>query len=478
MDGTQTTETAPAYVKTALLRYIVPFWIKFAPEYGFADVCKELDREDMVPVTVFEPWHHIYEYIITSLTPGSHSAPLGRAWEYRRCELPEGRIGIECPRPKTPLNHLRIAHISLVLFTTGVGFLWYEVNCDSNKTGHLRGLKLPELLWLQQHLSTAQKETYPILFTQSGTKQTPLEWAGGFLRQQLGDKVCYFENRDLDGATVPYRMLHFADAVIYGENQKPLVTRTCQLARGFGYASTPGDKLSEQFYNAFEHTYINIGREGCAYIADEDAPPFSRENFLERFEKCYFWIYLLMLQQSYALKLFARRIAQSASDDPDADTEDTNQLLLEITAFLVRNEFASVSDIHHINGFYRYGLEQLNIKEESAVLHDGLDALTQLQNSSRRIQETQREKKSDERLESALALLALLAVISAVCDSVGIITGILDESLKGVWWIPVLLMWLLVGGIVYLAVRLFMGRDLPHIRRRSKVKAQDAEKRD
>ena len=204
------------------------------------------------------------------------------------------------------------------------------------------------------------------------------------------------------------------------------------------------------------------------------AAEFNRYVFPDRFETCYFWIYMLIIQQSYGLKAFAQRISECTSEDPYAHTEAMDRLLIEISGFLVRNEFPSVSDAHHINEYYHYGLTQLNVRQESALLHDSLNAMTQLQNSWRQTEEARREKVSSDRLETALGLLALLTVISALCDSVGLITGILDEHLRGPWWILVAAQWLLVAGIVVLAYFLFRGRDLQSTMR-SKKKKRTAE---
>ena len=467
MSATDITNPPMPQVKGGLLRYIIPFWLEWNEREGFAQCVQKLDESGPIPIEEFEPWHHLYEYILDCLRPDGGGAPLGRAWT---CPLPE-RISLHCDKPKAPIASAFVETAGLMLFTTGVGFFWFDISDEGGRMKHLGACQLSEALWLQQHLSTAWNERYPTSFLLGGEKLSPLLWARNLLSGLLQQQVYFFDSKELDGVSIPYRLLHFADAVISGPDDQPLSTRCCQLARGFGYKSIPAREVCTRSFTAFEGTCIHVGREGCAYMANDSAPVFSKSDFLGRYERCYFWIYLLMLQQSYALKLFARRISESTSADPDADAEDTNRLLLEITGFLVRNEFASVSDIDHINDFYRYGRAQLNIQEESRTLHDGLNAITQLRNSTRQKQEDQREKQADDRLEWALALLALLAVISAVCDSVGLITGILDASLRGGWWVAVGFMWLVVAGIVFLAFRLFTGRGLPqmHFKHRRKT---------
>lgn len=469
MNGQEGTGTASVFVGKALLRYIIPFRIDLAQEGegSFGAVCGRLASRSWAPITEFDPNHHLYDHILSGLRPESGAPYLGRAWSWQDPKAAGSGLRVAFTLPGDPEDRLLLKNVSLALFTTGVGFLWYDVRRDPSAAQ--RGPRsLENLLRLHQQLGNISSyNRRHVQFTDGGEPYQLAVWVRDLLSAFLGP-VRFFNSLDMDGSGPPLRALRFAYAVLEGEDGIPLTTRVCQLARGFASLSVPGQDLARQSLEAFQGTCIHIAREGCAYVSSSAAPEFNRKHFLSRFETCYFWIYLLTLQQSYALKDFARRIAESAGADPAERAGSMDRLLAEISSFLVRNEFAGVSDAHHINEFYCYGLSQLNIREESVTLHDSLNALTQLQNSIRQAREAKREKEADARVEFGLALLAFLAVISALCDSVGVITGILDEHLRGIWWIPVALLWLLVAGIVALAVRLLRGRDLPRLLRKGR----------
>ena len=481
MNETGIVQAEPAAdVKRFLLRYIVPFRIDLVPETenerSFHAVCGRLSRETWEPITKFDPRKHLYDYIIEGLRADGAEAPLGYALRRKNQDGAETRHQIWIESRKLGGECLSMLNESLVLFTTGIGFYWYDVHWETEPGKPNAPHALDRLLQLQQNLGNlAGHRKGDVYISRDGANELLSVWIRDFLRSQLG-QVRFFESLRINGEQVPVRALRFADAVLDREDSEPHFIRACQLARGYNSVSVPGQNSADAHLEYFQGTCIHISREGCAYVASASAPEFNRGSFLDRFETCYFWIYLLMLQQSYGLKVFARRIAECTSADPYAHTKEMDRLLIEISGFLVRNEFPSVSDAHHINEYYHYGLSQLRIREESLQLRDGLNTMTQLQNSWRQLEESRREKISNDRLETGLAMLALLAVISALCDSVGLITGILDEHLRGTWWIPVALQWLLVVGIVVLAVFLFRGQELPHIVPRRKDDGSDGQR--
>ncbi len=449
-----------ASVERFLLRYIIPFQTESCPEddQSFEAVRSRLSGAEWEPIVEFDDQEYLYDHIISSLRADCGDSPLGCAVRWRGPDA--GRLRIAMRERGKNASGWNAANISLVLFTTGIGFLWFDLRQLEDTGRHLGKMSLEALLRLQQQMGNlVWRERQYLIADCDGEGRLFGAWIRDFLEERIGP-VRFFWSHEIDGKQVPRRALRFAYAILDREESIPLHIRTCQLARGLNTPSVPGRNSVGEYLENFKGTCFHISREGCAYIASPSAPEYNLRQFPHRFTTCYFWIYMLILQQAYGMKAFARRISECTSEDPYAHTEAMDRLLMEISSFLVRNEFPSISDVHHINEFYLYGLARLNIREESALLHDSLNAMTQLQNSQRQTEETTREKTTSDRLESALALLSLLTVISAMCDSVGFITGIRDEHMRGGWWILAAAEWLGVVGIVVFAVFLFRGRDL------------------
>ena len=59
--------------------------------------------------------------------------------------------------------------------------------------------------------------------------------------------------------------------------------------------------------------------------------------------------------------------------------ETMENLTSKLNSFLVKGAYASVSHIQHQNGFYQYGIERLNIKEDVQSVTVGVEALAQIQ---------------------------------------------------------------------------------------------------
>ena len=138
MPSTQT--LSQPQVKGGLLRYIIPFWLEWSEREGFAQCVQKLDQSGPIPIEEFEPWHHLYEYILDCLRPDGGGAPLGRAWT---CPLPE-RISLHCDKPKAPIASAYVGTAGLMLFTTGVGFFWFDISDEGGRMKHLGACQLSE----------------------------------------------------------------------------------------------------------------------------------------------------------------------------------------------------------------------------------------------------------------------------------------------------------------------------------------------
>lgn len=150
----------------------------------------------------------------------------------------------------------------------------------------------------------------------------------------------------------------------------------------------------------------------------------------------YFLLYVLALHQHYSLIQYARMISERLSAEPDDYTDSTElkesltEIVSEINTFFVKNVSASVSMIAHQNDFYEYVLERLRVRKNIESVRIGLDAIYKIQlrfaaeedNRQRAVvdekirKREERAQEADRSLNMSVAILSLLAVISALVD--------------------------------------------------------------
>lgn len=297
------------------------------------------------------------------------------------------------------------------------------------------------------------EKTWTIVASQVGFGK----WVANLLGKICGWIRFFASVRRSDGAgkvQVPDKALMFGYVETDIEDAEALREATCRLAKGYTDRYHISRMVQESTIELFNDTCIYVGREGFGYIAGAKAADFYKDAFRQRIESVYFWAHMILLQQSYGILNYSRRVAKSLPANPEAYlceghngyyTESMDRLLLEMNTFAVKNKYSAVSSIHHINDFYRYGYRQLSIDEEMDSLNEGLKALGEMQRNRRQLEEERREKEriqrekelqeeaerreklKENKINTALGYLSLLAIISLLCDSIGLIAGIRGE---------------------------------------------------
>lgn len=210
------------------------------------------------------------------------------------------------------------------------------------------------------------------------------------------------------------------------------------LANGYkrSYLLALEDKESLKFL--FKNVCVAASQTGCGYFAapTEENKAFFEGNMKDKVMLDYFFLYILALHQNYSLILYSRRIAEELSADPEEYVSSTKMkesltaIVSEINTFFVKNVNASVSMIAHQNDFYEYVLNKLRIAKNIESVKIGLDAIYKLQLHLAEQEEEDRKLKQEEELKSrekraqkaesnlnfSIALLSLIAIVSAFVD--------------------------------------------------------------
>lgn len=520
MDTARTANLGGNHLKNGCLRYVVPFYIgekgseRGGEPLSFSEVCERFNGAGGGA----SPWRSygnynlnpdFYDHIAQWLEPRDGHSEICRSWTYAPFSGKQGGMGVNWRRDDGVVETLWIVDMGVTLFATGVGFLWYEV-CQRNRRGQpMEGWSLSEALSFNhafKELGRGNRRlldpAVPMTYVAPGEGRPERDEAGRLYEYLEDDRaeggwrravrqpifgiwirelllgVCedirFFAvdqiRTDQGEIDVPDKALLYCHAVTDIERIEPLRTATCLLAKGYHERYGMSRVATDNVFDLFQGCGLYISREGCAYAAGNGAESFQKEGFRERFLSRYFWIYLLMLHQTYTLLNFSRRVAEALPSDPsaylsedEAYTDRMDRLLLEINAFLVRSQFSSVSSIHHINDFYRYGCRQLAIGEDIDSLYDSLRSLTDMQKDRRQRLENRREKEADEKIEQTMRHLGILAIVSALCDSVGMFAGARGDltelfSDPSPWLIASIALWAVLWGLVaYISVPALKG---------------------
>ena len=211
------------------------------------------------------------------------------------------------------------------------------------------------------------------------------------------------------------------------------------LANGYkrSYLLSPKDKGSMIFL--FKNVCVSASQAGCGYFVapTKENKAFFEGNMKDKVMLDYFLLYILALHQHYSLILYSRRISEELSADPEEYVNSTKMkenltaIVSEINTFFVKNVNASVSMIAHQNDFYEYVLERLRVQKNIESVKEGLDAIYKIQlrlaakeEELRKEQEERaakdkekRVRKAESSLNTLVAVLSLLAFISAFVDA-------------------------------------------------------------
>lgn len=261
------------------------------------------------------------------------------------------------------------------------------------------------------------------------------------LIQELNDVddnlfIDYFTKRQYS-ATVPIPdkaiLYAFLSKEYSEDSRKNNYDEAFYLANGYASTYDIPDNLETNCFVPFQGTTWYASRQGCGCIVTSSSRElnFHKSVFKAKVVNDYFFLFLILINQMYALTYYSELISQELSsniDDYMRANEEIKSKLLEvltdINVFLMKCVHTSVSSLQHQNEYYEYIKRQLDIDGGVKSLKIGIDGLSSLQDSLIQQSNERREKReeevrirSDRLLTLSLACLALLTVISAVSDA-------------------------------------------------------------
>lgn len=145
---------------------------------------------------------------------------------------------------------------------------------------------------------------------------------------------------------------------------------------------------------------------------------FIKRTFIKNVKSNYRFMYLILLHQKYAYYLLLTRLGAGQDKDVEVLEDYKSQLETLRTNFA----FSRVSEAAQYQQLYAKLSEEFKLADIDRDVNDPLVTLTQLKHDEEERQDRRRERD----MNHALALLAVLSIISCVCDGVSLFGASLE----------------------------------------------------
>lgn len=438
------------------LRYIVAFSYD-SDSLSFEDICSDIEKDDTWVSS--DLWfkgieQDLYNYILDQFTPRDDRSNIGTAWLYKDVpSLPALSYRISMRGRADKVFNISFSDMGLFLFRSKVGLLWYEIDAPDFDD-------VSELIWFQNAFKELNlNRNLKKFFMRDQDGALTAFHMGSFLDdilRRLPCEISYFAQRrsvidhnDANGnkLPVPDKAVLFtyvstpSKAGDVEDHDADLISWAYCLTGGHNPRHMIPEDIEKDYYHPFRNVYWNVTNEGCACCAKYTARnnKFFSDQFATRFRHDYFYIYIILLHQSYSLLNYSTWIERELPADTldyisyaDSNRKKIELFLLSMNTFLSKNIYASVSHIQHHNDFYAYGVDRLKIRDNAASLNLGTDAIREILE----VHESRREAADDSNRNYLFGLLSILIVFSALTDANSLFDIPHDQRLSNpLYWI-------------------------------------------
>ena len=332
--------------------------------------------------------------------------------------------------------------LGILFFRNGIGFIWYGTEFKGN-------FSLEEYIGFQhdfKELARTHEEKFVKKTGFDPEKKEGIyevfylgEWLSRVVSaENLGIRFwAERETKSVDGyrVRIPDKALLFQYLFVEKATDYESERLVFRIANGYDKKYNVPDTIAYKLYKPFGNTYFYVSKAGMACVVKntDSNEVFFDSQFREKFVRDYFFIYILLVYQSYSCAHYSRLLTELPADEElfnkqVAYIDKLESLNGQINLFLVKSVFESVSNIHHQNGIYKYGKTALCIEGDIKSLTIGLSALEELEKDKRqqkeeKEKEIEREKKDkrEQKINLALIIFGFMMVVSAWIDGLNLI---------------------------------------------------------
>lgn len=173
----------------------------------------------------------------------------------------------------------------------------------------------------------------------------------------------------------PKKAVIFNMHVLENEKELSVKEQLFYLAHGYTHSYKYAGE-ADAVFSAFDNSYWKITREGVAninLIEMADGDKFLYQEFENRFDTIYLWIFLLVLHQYYGLQYFTCRLLLVYQESLRVEKENAGKEYARLLGqmeeiksngdlFLLEYTFADISQISHQNDIYAQFCKVYNVK--------------------------------------------------------------------------------------------------------------------
>lgn len=332
----------------------------------------------------------------------------------------------------------RCNNLGVLIFRNGIGFIWYDIEFSkipdiSKYIKFQHDFKELARIHSEDFVKKTGKESFEIFCLG--------KWLADIINaEQLGIKFWVEREISMEDCAkqklIPDKALLFQYLFIEGEELKR-TDLAFKIANGYGEKYNSPKYLTDDTFEPFGNTCFYTSKAGTAYVVSNNASneTFFMDNFKGKFVRDYFFIYILLLYQTYSCAHYSRLLTKlpAVAERYEKNTQyvrDLESLDNQINLFLVKSVYESVSNIQHQNGFYKYGKKVLSIHEDINSLTIGLSALRKMESEKIKSIEVKKVDKKDRALNKGLTIFGFLVVVSAAIDAVNLVDWFRDNISK------------------------------------------------
>lgn len=335
----------------------------------------------------------------------------------------------------------RIVDIKLFCFRTGVGIFAIRINLEKD-----------DPFWVSNALFHLKKVSKTRIITGKG-KSTFLGMA-----KDLARAFSYIEGFDPDFFFYIYEgkeranVLTFLTADSKDDFSKEMFYLRRCYSEGYKYLKNAKQE-EEELHTPSAGMNWGVSPEAAVCIACPDAGigNFLESQFFGNFNSQYLLMYVLLLHQKYVLYMYLTIIGNSDRNDLETLEDYKNQLYAFETDFV----FSCITEVPQYQVLYDKIAKAFALRDMYQDVHEPILSLGEVRRAATEKEQAQRDKS----LNSAILMLSLLSVFSALVDSFDFWNELFGEIFGGVpqvgFWITKVFQVVCIIAIIYIGIKVY-----------------------
>lgn len=336
----------------------------------------------------------------------------------------------------------KCSDLGVLIFRNGIGFIWYDIEFGKN-------ISTDEYVNFQHDFKELARTHSEVFKKKTGKDEYEVFCMGKWIERvfdasELGLKFWAERKTELDGGeqiSIPDKALLFQYMFIDTAEDQERMDLAFRVANGYDEKYNSPSTLRNEIYEPFGNTCFYTSKTGMAYIVsdNESNATFFEDNFRGKYVRDYFFIYVLLLYQTYSCAHYSRLLTKlpaevKAIENDKKYIEQLDSLHSQINLFLVKSTYESVSNIQHQNGTYIYGKEALRIEGDMRSLTVGLEALRVIEVERQKAIDDDLIDQKDRTLNRGLVIFGFLVVFSAAIDAFSLVDWFKEHNMGWGHW--------------------------------------------